>query len=72
MARKVVNIYPVSGGEIRVGTKHKVVVLRLPYFTGIGTPEQQEHLDHAYCLMPEQATNLRDSLTAALKQIGGA
>ena len=70
MAEKIVNMYPVSGVQVRVGTEHKIVVLHMPYISGIGTPEQREHQDHAYCLLPEQAQMLRDSLTTALMQVG--
>ena len=67
--RKIVNMYPVGDVQVRVGTEHKVVVLHLPYFTGFGTKQQVEHSDHAYCLLPEQAQLLRDSLNTALMQI---
>jgi hypothetical protein len=62
-------MYPVSGVQVRVGTEHRIVVLHLPYITGMGTPQQKEHQDHAYCLMPEQAVLLRDSLSTALMEI---
>jgi hypothetical protein len=70
MAEKNVHMYPVSGVQVRVGTEYKVVVVHLPYITGFGTAQQQERQDHAYCLLPEQAALLRDSLTTALMQVG--
>ena len=69
MAEKIVNMYPVNGVQVRVGTQHKLVVVHLPYVTGLGTPQQREHNDHAYALLPEQAALLRDSLTTALAQV---
>ena len=70
MAEKFVNMYPVTGIQVRVGTEHKLVIVHLPYVTGMGTTEQKEHADHAYCLLPEQAALLRDTLTTALMQVG--
>jgi len=67
--QKIVNMYPVADLQVRVGTEHKVVIVHLPYFTGFGTKQQREHGDHAYCLLPEQAELLRDSLTTALMQV---
>lgn len=69
MAEKFVNMYPVTDVQVRVGTEHKLVVVHLPYITGMGTPQQKEHGDHAYCLLPEQAELLRDTLTTALMQV---
>jgi hypothetical protein len=69
MAEKFVNMYPVTGIQVRVGQEHRIVIVHLPYVTGIGTAQKQEHADHAYCLLPEQAELLRDTLTTALMQV---
>jgi hypothetical protein len=71
MAEKIVPMYPVTGFQVRVGTQHKLVVVSLPYLTGVGTAQQREHSDHAYCLLPEQAALLRDQLTTALREVAG-
>lgn len=70
MAEQFVNMYPVSDVQVRVGTEHKLVIVHLPYLTDFGTPRQKVHGDHAYCLLPEQAALLRDTLTTALMQVG--
>jgi hypothetical protein len=69
MAEKIVNMYPVTDVQVRVGTEHRLVIVHLPYVTGMGTPQQRQHGDHAYCLLPEQAALLRDTLTTALMQV---
>jgi len=63
-------LYPVAGVQVKVETKQRIVVVQLPYFTDFGLPEQQEHQERAYCMLPEQAAILRDSLTEALNRLG--
>jgi hypothetical protein len=69
VAKNIVDLYPVAGIQVEIEGEPKLVVVHLPYLTGFGTPQQQEHQDRAYCFMPEQAEILRDALTAALNRL---
>jgi hypothetical protein len=69
MNEKLVDLFPVTGVQVKVDTSQKLVIVHLPCISGFGSPDQEERQERAYCLLREQAAILRDSLTAALNRL---